>query len=232
VKDHAYFYAVMSVCAGLLVYANSGQRSIGAPPSVDIVQVDTGTDREINRTLIMPRSCTFRCWHTHGLEMAETLNEELEKQGASLVRGEQVVWRTMFDLPSAIRFAAAKNPKIIALSLSGDEPFNGEKIALMQATSKGILVLAAAGNEGLGEPGFPGHYRMSCFLAVSTSEQGRKVPSANAGDIYIPRAPNDRGTSFSTARAAAIALSYYQKNPEANCHQVKEWLLIQYKSAR
>src|SRR3989442_13864591 len=130
----------------------------------------------------------------------------------------------------AIRWAADRGAKVINPSLGTNETFIGPtdiQLAVDYAWSKGALIIAAAGNSGVGTLDYPA--RLPNVVSVAAiDESGRRASFSNYGsglDISAPgtrivtlnggnNQPNNvhylQGTSFSTpfvSGAAALLLS-------------------------
>src|SRR5437870_3964081 len=136
-----------------------------------------------------------------------------------------------FNTSQAIRWAADRGARVINLSLGTNETFIGPtdpiQLAVDYAWSKGALIVAAAGNAGVGTLDYPA--RLPNVVSVAAiDESGRRASFSNYGsglDISAPgtrivtlnggnNQPNNvhylQGTSFSTpfvSGAAALLLS-------------------------
>ncbi|MCM2280244.1 MAG: S8 family serine peptidase [Bdellovibrionaceae bacterium] len=139
---------------------------------------------------------------------------------------------------AAIRYATRMGAHIINYSAGGPAPSDEEQAAIREAGEKGVLLIAAAGNEKSNSdrlPYYPADYDLNNILSVTAFDQKRVLlPSANYGaqtvdlaapgkDIYSTL-PGGRygqltGTSQATAFAsgvAALAMAKYglQRRPE------------------
>jgi len=196
--------------------------------SYDIIMVDTGTSSQLRGILnIDPSPCIYQpqdlC--VHGEQMVLALQSTLVQVEATPVDVLQIPWSNSENLAKGILLASKLGPRIISLSVAGDFPDSREKNAIGYATSKGILVLAASGNEYGKKKSYPASYNFDCLISVSTTDKGVLPKTANPGEIYIPKGPNDYGTSYSTAKAAAIAARYFQLKPQASCRDAKAFLI-------
>lgn len=85
----------------------------------------------------------------------------------------------------AIKYAIQMGAHIINYSGGGLDPFEPERQALMEAEKKGILIVAAAGNEKTNSDliGFyPASYGLENVISVAaTNSKGSRVPSSNWG---------------------------------------------------
>jgi thermitase len=132
----------------------------------------------------------------------------------------------------AIRYAVRKGANIINYSGGGLLKSSEEESALSWARSQGVLVVAAAGNEGLNSDFFhfyPADYELDNILSVgATNRDGDILPMSNYGlhtvDLLAPgkniysTLPNGQygymsGTSQATAFASAAAAMVLSQNP-------------------
>lgn len=176
----------------------------------------------------MSQTCEKGCWHPHGDWMVESAADELHEYNGNPVFAKMIIWKDQDELIVSLNKAIKLHPKVINLSFSGPIPNKEEEKAIRLADMSGILVVAASGNEGAPAPGYPAGYNYRCLLSVSTQEGGKRVPTANKGEVYLPRQRNENGTSFSAARASGMAVAYFQKHPEASCLDAKEWIIRQF----
>ena len=61
-----------------------------------------------------------------------------------------------------IRYAVDRGADVINLSISKDQPTRAERAAIRYAISKGVVLVAAAGNEGAGGGTRPTPTRRRC----------------------------------------------------------------------
>lgn len=199
----------------------------------EIVIIDTGTTKSYRGFMRMALTCYDKCWHEHGQKMADSLENEINLQGFNReIMVEHLIWEQSTDIPRLIDNAVALRPKVISLSIAGDEPFLEEFYAIQRAQQANILVIAAAGNHGINRMEYPANYKLDCLVGVSTKEMGRRYPSANLGDIYIERTSGEKGTSFSTARAGAIALKFIDMYKVERCKTLKTLMIEQFGSTQ
>ncbi|MBX3041261.1 MAG: S8 family serine peptidase [Bdellovibrionaceae bacterium] len=135
----------------------------------------------------------------------------------------------------ALRYAIENNVDIINYSGGGPLPDSVEKALLEQAERKGILVVAAAGNEGSNvknRPYFPASYGFSNILSVAAHNPDNELlPASNYGGNVDLAAPGfqilstvpggmlgrmsgtSQATAFVTAAAAHIAQQFQARTP-------------------
>jgi len=94
------------------------------------------------------------------------------------------------DVAAGIRYAADNGANIISMSLGGDSADPQELAAVDYAVGKGVLVVAAAGNDGPsdGSIDYPGAYIK--VAAAGAINSGKSVPSwssrgVNDGDYIV-----------------------------------------------
>ncbi len=92
------------------------------------------------------------------------------------------------DIAEAIKFAADHNADIINLSLGGSGENQLMKEAIDYAYDKGVVIIAAAGNEGVNSASYPARYPK--VISVSATDSANiKAPYSNFGagvDISAP----------------------------------------------
>jgi subtilisin family serine protease len=143
----------------------------------------------------------------------------------------------------ALRYAVDQNVDIINYSGGGPEPALEELRILKLAEKKGILVVAAAGNEESNidiknNAYYPASYGLKNIITVTAHDQAlRLLSSSNYGkqsvDITAPgyrirsALPNGRsgyltGTSQATAFVSGVAALLKSKHPSLTAAEIKE----------
>ena len=132
----------------------------------------------------------------HGTHVAGTIAANGKIKGvapnarlmAVKVCGNSGCWSD--DIARAIRYAADNGANIISMSLGGDSEGSLEKDAIAYAVSKGVLVVAAAGNDGPadGSIDYPG--ANADVVAVAALDLSKNVPDwssrgGNDGDYVV-----------------------------------------------
>jgi subtilisin family serine protease len=143
----------------------------------------------------------------------------------------------------ALRYAVDHNVDIINYSGGGPEPAAEELKILKEAERKGILVVAAAGNEesNIDEKAkayFPASYGLKNIITVTAHDEDLRIlPSSNYGkqsvDIFAPgyriksSLQNGRvgyltGTSQATAFVSGVAALIKSEYPQFSTEKIKE----------
>lgn len=143
----------------------------------------------------------------------------------------------------ALKYAVDNNVDIINYSGGGPEPAAEELKVLKEAERKGILVVAAAGNEesNIDEKAkayYPASYGLKNIITVTAHDEDLKIlPSSNYGkhsvDIFAPgyriksslqngRAGYLTGTSQATAFVTGVAALIKSEYPDFTTEKIKE----------
>lgn len=143
----------------------------------------------------------------------------------------------------ALRYAIKMNAKIINYSGGGTTKYPDEELAIREAREKGILLVAAAGNERTNSDinGFyPADYGLSNIISVTAVDENRRVlASSNYGsqsvDIAAPgksiistlpggkfgtMTGTSQATAFVTGTAALLLASGFPSDPESLIQQI------------
>ena len=161
---------------------------------------------------------------THGTAMAETILRaiQLAANGSTSAQilpvnvyssGETT---TSWDVALGIQAAWDHGATVLNLSLGGTGDSFVLDSVIQQAIADGIPVFAAAGNQPVSTPTYPGAY--NGVLAVTATQNGQIAPYANYGGFVSLAFPGAsiiylggtayvvQGTSVSTATATGVAV--------------------------
>ncbi|HMP75430.1 MAG TPA: S8 family serine peptidase [Kiritimatiellia bacterium] len=133
-----------------------------------------------------------------------------------------------FALMRALQYAIDQGARVVNLSwgTTTDSAFIADAIAYAQ--SKGVVIVAAAGNEPTGQPMYPAAYPN--VVAVSAvNADGTAWPQSNHGEFVTVSAPGQAsfpvghegppgtyaGTSIASAQVAREVALYFTRNPTA-----------------
>ena len=119
-------------------------------------------------------------------------------------------------------WAVDNGANVINISLEINEPSRELEEAIDYAWSRGILVVAAAGNQATGLPIYPACYK-NCIAVTATDQDDSLAPLSNRGDWVDVAAPGfniystmpgddygyESGTSFATAYVSGLAALLY-----------------------
>lgn len=144
----------------------------------------------------------------------------------------------------AIRYATQNGAKVINYSGGGLEYSAEEYQAVKEASEKGILFVAAAGNERSNSDKhhyYPADYPLANIISVTAANEASNIlPTSNYGqqtvDIQAPGSniystlPNSgfgnmTGTSQATAFVSGVAALVYASNRDYTAEQVKKYIL-------
>jgi len=151
-------------------------------------------------------------------------------------------YTTDFNLIDSINFALQNNAKVISLSWGTGTNSSFMEKAFEYANSKGLIVVASAGNEPTGTPVYPAAYP-SVIGVGALGPHGKKTwNNSNYGSfvaLYAPGFANMpvghngdpgiyAGTSISAAYVANTIATFLSQNPSASTQEVLEFLNTKY----
>ncbi len=133
---------------------------------------------------------------------------------------------TTIDIVNAIYYATDNNASIISMSFGGNTSDEELKNALDYASSKGVLLIAAAGNDGNETKKFPAAFD-NVLAVAATNESDAKADFSQFGAWIDLAAPGTNilstyldnlyaygnGTSMSTPVVSSVAALLLSKNP-------------------
>ncbi len=122
---------------------------------------------------------------------------------------------------TAIRYAVDHGARIVNLSLGGPRTSNVERAAVRYAIARGVLVVAAAGDDYANRPEYPAALLGSAGLAVAAvTGSGEREVFSNTGPWVSIAAPGEEGTSFAAPLVSAAAARVWAANPALTARQV------------
>lgn len=211
----AALLSAATVAAGTgLLPACAADRGAAHPPVVGIV--DTGLDpRGLEAVVVgdVPPDLDG-----HGTEMAWIVH-------AAAPSARLVAVRAFADdgtiddarIAAAIGRARRDGASVVLVSLAGAEPLPRTRRAIAAAGTDGVLVVVAAGNDGLDldrSPAYPAAYRLANLVTVAAARpdgrlwgsSNRGGPTAVAAAAAVPTCTSEgeRATSVGTSAAAAM----------------------------
>ena len=136
---------------------------------------------------------------------------------------------TEFSLLRSIAYAAEQGARVINMSWGSETSSSFMANAMAYAQSKGIILVAAAGNTPTGRPVYPAAYEGVIAVGAVTGS-GERWPQSNHGDFVSLAAPGTAdmpvghegpagsyaGTSISSAFVSRALSLYLGKNPECS----------------
>lgn len=147
----------------------------------------------------------------------------------------------------AIQYAVRMGAHIINYSGGGSEPASTERMAVEEANRKGVLLVAAAGNDGHNNsisPYYPASYPVDNIIGVaSVNQKNQLLSSSNYGTTVHVAAPGlgilstvpgarfatmsgtSQATAFVSGAAALLASQNRGKGASFDFHQIKQWIL-------
>ncbi|MET7641759.1 type VII secretion-associated serine protease mycosin [Streptomyces sp. NPDC005438] len=148
------------------------------------------------------------------------------------------------SLARAIRYAVSQRVDVINISQDTERPLESDSAleqAVNHAVSRGTVVVASAGNDGLGgqvKKTYPAAYEN--VLAVGASDRNNeRAPFSQAGDFVDVAAPGvdmvstvpisghcpDNGTSFAAPYVAGVAALLAAKHPKWRPHHISAQIM-------
>ncbi len=152
--------------------------------------------------------------------------------------GSKCAWTYSSSLVAAANYCANRGAKIISMSLGGNVSVASESIAFASLRSRGILIIAAAGNNGKTEYNYPASY--SSVISVGAvdkndnkadfSQWNDMVDIAAPGVAILSTVPYGQykymsGTSMATPHVSGVAFLLWNKYPRCTADQIQAALL-------
>lgn len=192
-----------------------------AQAQVKVAVIDTGLNLKYTYPLCGIKDFTntsFEDTHGHGTNISGIIHKEAK--GADYC---QVVLK-FFDKKSkvgnqyavvkALEHAISQKVDIINFSLGGEEPNPAEKELIIKALNKGIIIVAAAGNDAKNECSyFPACYDKRIVVVGAMGKERKLLESSNNsssvdlyadGDSVTADGITQSGTSQATAKVTGV----------------------------
>ncbi len=191
---------------------------------VSVAILDTGiTKYDVAKSISFVTSKKIN--NEHGNNMAEVLLEKAPDVSLYDVRVLDENGEGKYsDVSKGIYWAVDNGADIIAMSFVGYEASNTLAEALEYAEENEVLVIAAAGNDGVKDATYPSAYTSVISVGV-LNENGMPDTNFNYGETVDIFVENCDGTSVATQHVAAMAARYMQGNPELSMREVRQWLV-------
>lgn len=142
------------------------------------------------------------------------------------------------SVAAGIRYAADQGAKVINMSLGGPNSSQTLYSAVKYAASRGVILVAAAGNEGDTKPHYPASYPECISVGASTPTDARasfsvynaEVDIAAPGTDIVSSIPGTQwaswnGTSMAAPHVAAAAAYLLAAKPSLSAQAVRDALL-------
>lgn len=181
----------------------------------------------------------------HGTQMALIASGQIHPMGTSSGQfSNPVISVRAFDdngftsnsiLMKSIDYALENGAKVLSLSWSSETKSSFLESAMNYARSRGLIIVAAAGNSPTGKPVYPAGYD-SVISVSALAPDGNAWKQSNYGDFVDIAAPGFAslpvgnkgdpgtyaGTSISTAYIAGKLAAYLRKNPGVKTIDTRE----------
>ncbi len=144
------------------------------------------------------------------------------------------------SISKGIRYAVDNGANVINLSLGGSSANRTLESAINYASSKGVIVVMAAGNDGDSSPDYPARYAYKSGIAVGAVDRNNNMPDfsnrSGTNEISYITAPGVRvyssvpnnqyatysGTSMATPHVAGVVALMLNANPNLTDAQVRQ----------
>ena len=151
-------------------------------------------------------------------------------------------YTTDFNIMDSINFALEKNARVMSLSWGSETKSVFMENAFEYANSKGLIIVASAGNEPTGTPVYPAAYPSVIGVGALGPHGKKNWDKSNYGSfvaLYAPGFANMpvghngdpgiyAGTSISAAYVANTIATFLSQNPSAGTQEILEFLNSKY----
>jgi thermitase len=204
--------------------------ALTAAHPLTIAVVDTGANvREPSIAAKRPltydvrsRGKDVRDLNGHGTQVASIVARSSGNARLMIIRaGSSSGAFSEANVAGAIRYAVDHGARIVNLSLGGPTTSTLERSAIRYAVSRGVLLVAAAGDDYAARPEYPAALLGGSGLAVAAvMRDGTRALFSNTGSWVSVAALGEQGTSFAAPLVAAAAARVWAANPRLSARQV------------
>jgi len=229
------------------IKALSFTRSVKNNPPILVAVLDTGIDKnhedlcgKVVAEINLSKSATADDIYGHGTAIAGIIAADADNgSGITGVAPESRLVNVkvaddkgkcqISTLADGIIWAVDNGAKVINISIELKDSTSELKEAVDYAWNNGVIIIAAAGNDGDSLPVYPAYYE-NCLAVTAIQENGTLAPLANYGDWVDVAAPGFKiystlpnnsygykhGTSFATAYVSGLAAILYPIITDSN----------------
>jgi subtilisin len=188
--------------------------------------------------------------HGHGTHVSGTIAGENNNYGVTgIAYNSKIMPVKVLDdsgsgsyssISKGIRYAVDNGANVINLSLGGGSANSTLESAINYASSKGVIVVMAAGNDGDSSPDYPAHYASKSGIAVGAVDSNNNMADfsnrSGTNEISYVTAPGVKvyssvpnneydtysGTSMATPHVAGVVALMLSANSSLTDSQVRE----------
>ncbi len=175
----------------------------------------------------------------YGVVPSSATGEDMTRNPVIAIRAfDDNGFTSNYNIMDSINFALENGARVMSLSWGSETRSGFMEDAMNYANSKGLVIVASAGNEPTGKPQYPGAYE-SVICVGAIDPEGKRWKNSNYGDFVNLYAPGFAtlpvgykgdpgayaGTSISTAYEASRIADYLSENPEASMQEIYDALL-------
>ena len=206
------------------------------PKAAVVAIVDTGLSGKYNQGWnFLNDSDSFADDNGHGTEMARIITEVNPKVSLMPLKALDANGiGTVSKIAAAIDYATTNHAGVILHSFGTSEPSKLIEEALKRAEMAGVVIIAAAGNDGVDlekTPQYPAATNASNLITVAATTKNNELTDySNFGKGVHVAALGDganelRGTSMASARVAGIASLLKAERPWVSAGTIKSTLM-------
>ncbi|WP_239760967.1 S8 family serine peptidase [Mammaliicoccus sp. N-M51] len=134
---------------------------------------------------------------------------------------------TVKDTIAGIDWAIKNKVNVINMSYGFTHDYESLHNKIKEANSKGIIVLAANGNDIFGQKEYPASYHEVISIGVLKNKYNKSIYNSNDNaDLYISLSNKSKGSVNNTSEATALATNRLIKNHNGDLHNLDKKELI------